>query len=199
MTFIVYNFHNLVNNRRYVGSSVQFRNRSWEHVYLLRHNRHHNVPLQRAWNKYGEKNFVLEVLEDGITCDVALRQREQAWMDAFRGQGIDLYNTCETPTRTTYGMKFGPRSEAVKDKIRKSQTGKVRTLETRQLLRELREGKAPLHTTPHTPETKQKISAAKQGQMWVTDGVASKLINPADLPSFTSRGFTPGRTLKAQV
>ena len=35
----------------------------WIHFSTLSKNAHENIELQRAWNKYGESNFVFEVLE----------------------------------------------------------------------------------------------------------------------------------------
>lgn len=53
----IYCIINLVNNKRYIGSSTNIRVRLWKHRSLLRHNKHDNQHLQNSWNKYGEDKF----------------------------------------------------------------------------------------------------------------------------------------------
>lgn len=49
--------------RFYIGASTSPHNRRLEHFNHLRKNKHHNIFLQRAFNKYGEESFTYEVLE----------------------------------------------------------------------------------------------------------------------------------------
>ncbi len=60
----VYQIRNLVNNKVYVGSSINLKERWRRHKKDLRKEKHHSIILQRAWNKYGEKSFVFEVLKE---------------------------------------------------------------------------------------------------------------------------------------
>lgn len=64
MTSGVYCILNLVNGKHYVGSSQNIRIRWRTHQGLLKRNKHHCLKLQRAWNKYGESNFRLDILEE---------------------------------------------------------------------------------------------------------------------------------------
>ena len=59
----IYKITNLTNNKCYIGSSFNLFNRLHNHKTNLRKNRHHNVYLQRAYNKYGEENFKFEIVE----------------------------------------------------------------------------------------------------------------------------------------
>ena len=54
----IYCIRNKINNKYYIGQSIDIKNRWKEHKYNLRHNKHVNNKLQNAWNKYGEKNKV---------------------------------------------------------------------------------------------------------------------------------------------
>ena len=54
----IYLIVNLVNGKRYIGSSVDIYNRLHDHLSNLKHNRAHNAHLQAAWNKYGDKAFI---------------------------------------------------------------------------------------------------------------------------------------------
>jgi group I intron endonuclease len=70
------------NGRLYVGSSVDIHNRWWNHKSQLKHNKHDNKHLQRAWNKYGAPQFRLKILKqcqrDELLC------LEQVFIDKFR-------------------------------------------------------------------------------------------------------------------
>lgn len=46
----------------YIGSCMDMRDRFQRHVYYLRHNLHHSVKLQRAYNLYGEDAFDVTIL-----------------------------------------------------------------------------------------------------------------------------------------
>src|SRR5699024_11442169 len=79
----IYKIENLVNGKVYVGQTVVgFKKRIGEHVSALRHNRHNNDYLQRAWNKYSEENFSYSILE---TCEVGcLDDAEVFWIAYYR-------------------------------------------------------------------------------------------------------------------
>jgi group I intron endonuclease len=53
----IYCIENIKNNKRYIGQSIDVNLRLSNHKSALRHNRHRNIHLQDAWNKYGEENF----------------------------------------------------------------------------------------------------------------------------------------------
>lgn len=60
----VYEIENLVNGKVYIGSTSNFRKRKEAHIYDLKKETHGNTPLQRAWKKYGAKNFRFQVVEE---------------------------------------------------------------------------------------------------------------------------------------
>ena len=51
------------NNKVYVGQAINIQDRWKTHIQCLNRNKHHNIHLQRAWNKYGENNFKFDVIE----------------------------------------------------------------------------------------------------------------------------------------
>lgn len=59
----VYIIRNIVNQKVYVGVSVNYHNRFLQHKSYLAQNKHHSIRLQHAWNKYGEESFSFEVVK----------------------------------------------------------------------------------------------------------------------------------------
>lgn len=59
----IYQIRNKINNKIYVGSSINMYKRFKNHKITLLLNKHKNIYLQRAVNKYGIKNFIFEVIE----------------------------------------------------------------------------------------------------------------------------------------
>ena len=75
----IYRIKNLINNKCYYGSSKQIEKRFTRHKRELKNNIHINCILQRAWDKYGEDNFLFETVEE---CDInALFETEQKYLD----------------------------------------------------------------------------------------------------------------------
>lgn len=60
----IYTITNLVNDKIYIGRSKNYNQRLIYHKSSLKCNKHYNQYLQKAYNKYGEKNFVFELLEE---------------------------------------------------------------------------------------------------------------------------------------
>lgn len=58
----IYQIINLVDDKRYIGSTVNFKNRKRFHFSLLVRNIHHNQYIQNAYNKYGKENFEFQIL-----------------------------------------------------------------------------------------------------------------------------------------
>lgn len=88
----IYYIENQINNKKYIGQSNNIKDRWRRHISELNKNKHHNDYLQKSWNKYGENNFVFEIIE---YCSIEnLDDREQYWIDFYntmdRGFGYNL-------------------------------------------------------------------------------------------------------------
>ena len=82
----VYKITNTVDGKVYVGSTtIDFGWRWSNHKSALRKNKHCNIHLQRAWNKYGESAFTFEVLETGTSKD-EIREKEVSWIKRLFGK-----------------------------------------------------------------------------------------------------------------
>lgn len=105
----IYQIRNIQNGCVYVGSSLDIDKRLMEHRRLLRHGKHGNVKLQRAWDKYGWHSFEFLTVEEVEDANFLL-PREQFWIWRTCAW-LYGYNICETPQNTA-GMKFTAESKA---------------------------------------------------------------------------------------
>lgn len=77
----VYMIKNILNGNKYIGSTTCFKQRLKQHLSDLRNNKHHSPHLQAAWNKYGEKHFVFQILETCEPIKDTLLFIEQKYLD----------------------------------------------------------------------------------------------------------------------
>lgn len=78
----IYEIENIINGKKYIGSSKNINERWMHHRKNLKHNKHENSYLQRAYNKYGVQSFQFKIIEK-----VALNkllEREQFWLDKYQ-------------------------------------------------------------------------------------------------------------------
>lgn len=61
--FVLYEIKNKKTNFRYIGCSKNYEYRWERHLKDLNLNSHHNIHLQRAWNKYGKDSFEFSILK----------------------------------------------------------------------------------------------------------------------------------------
>lgn len=111
----VYEIKNILNNHRYVGSSININYRFNQHLYYLNKGNHHSAILQRAWNKYGEDKFEFNILEICEPIKDTLLFIEQKYLDLN-----PEYNICRQ-AYSLLGFKF---SEESKLKMSKRFSGK---------------------------------------------------------------------------
>lgn len=74
----VYMIKNILNNKCYIGSSINVKRRLQTHICHLNKGMHHNRHLQAAYNKYGQKAFqfvILEICEPIIDTILSLEQK----------------------------------------------------------------------------------------------------------------------------
>ena len=64
----IYGIKNKINDNIYIGKTeMNFGDRRDSHYSLLNNNKHKNLHLQRAWNKYGKDNFEFVIIHE--LCD----------------------------------------------------------------------------------------------------------------------------------
>lgn len=86
----IYCIENKVNGNKYIGQSMAIHMRWLDHKRRLRRGAHGNYHLQKAWNKYGESNFIFYIIE---ICDKdSLNDREKYWIETFNAYKGKGYN-----------------------------------------------------------------------------------------------------------
>jgi len=139
----IYQIINLTNNKSYVGSASNIRQRWSHHKRNLSNNKHHSSYLQNAWNKYGESVFVLKILTTCIKDKDILIELEQFYIDTLKpeyniakiaGSCLGIKLSPERKLQISESLKGRICSEETKRKISYSQKGKVISLESRQKL-----------------------------------------------------------------
>lgn len=140
----IYRILNTINNKFYIGSSVNLRKRLYEHRRLLRLGKHENYHLQNAFTKYGEENFKFEIIEvlKEVPKDIrVLRDLETDYIQKFESYDQSIgYNVI----KGGIGTINTPCSEEKRQKISESNKGKSAwnknvpmTAEQKQLLKKI--------------------------------------------------------------
>lgn len=168
----VYQIENQANGNCYVGSAVNLRRRWAQHISRLRHKRHCNQHLQRAFDRYGEPAFVFSILEQ-IKDASQLIPREQHYLDTLKPEyniasiaGSALGRPCSPETRRkmseaqsgqrhpNYGRRF---TEEHCRNLAEAQRGRACSPEMRKKISNSLKGQ------PFSEERRAKISQALRG------------------------------------
>ena len=154
-------------DKKYIGSAIDLRKRHNYHLCLLKNNKHPNLHLQNAFNKYGECAYQFNIL---LYCDSEnLILYEQTVIDSLIPER--LYNIClqansslglkwiwsskEKAGKHWIGRKHTPETRT---KISVANTGTHRSLETRIIMGLWQVGKK------QSEETKYKMRMANLGK-----------------------------------
>lgn len=145
----IYSITNTINNKRYIGYSIDIERRWKTHKRDLKNNKHENDHLQRAYNLYGDI-FNYEVIEE---CSIdEIKEREKYWI-AFYNSKIDGYN------ETDGGDGLINPSEDIRKKISENLKGEKNGMYNVHLTGELN----GMYGKKHSERSKQLMSEkAKQ-------------------------------------
>jgi group I intron endonuclease len=160
----IYKIVNIINNKIYIGQSSKLNVRKVEHFYKLRKGIHRNPHLQNAFNKYGEENFIFEVI---LYCELdELDYYEQNLVDLWKPE----YNIKKKCVNSMLGTKL---SEQTKEKMSKSKMGHLTSEETKRKISESNIGKIM------SEEAKNKMSLSKMGT--ITSEETKKKLSDASM------------------
>lgn len=134
----IYVIRNTLNDKVYIGKSVDYEKRIYEHKRRLINNNHDNIYLQRSWNKYGEDAFNFSLIEE---CEEEyLNDREILYIKMFESNTINKgYNL----TAGGDGATGYRHTEETKKKLSEMQIGKKLPLRTIERISLAHKGKTP--------------------------------------------------------
>lgn len=118
----IYQIRNIINNDIYIGSSSKINRRFNTHKCRLRKGKQENPYLQSAWNKYGEENFVFEII---LICHPDML----IW---YEQQFLDQWNPKYNINKLADSPGSHPVSEEQKIKVSEFHKGRKRTEKTRE-------------------------------------------------------------------
>lgn len=161
----IYKIINVINNKFYVGSAVNYEKRKARHLWRLRRGDHANKHLQAAWNKYGAHAFVFAVVEE-VAEEQDLLAAENVWLKKHVGQTYcyNIGTDATAPTRGWTGEKnpmWGRtfrHTDAAKALIGTASKTRVQSEEEKVKRRTTMRGK------PQSAEVRAKISATLSGE-----------------------------------
>lgn len=157
----IYYIFNTKTNKYYIGSSVDIKRRFNEHKKHLKYNNHVNPHLQSTYNKYGLNALKFNILEQ---CEESLLEEKENYY-------INKYKSNDSRYGYNIAIAYhGKMKQEVKDKISKSNKGRVFSEEHKRKLSESHKGMKAwnkgLHIRTnkagykHSPEIREKISQA---------------------------------------
>jgi group I intron endonuclease len=161
----IYKIINVVNNKFYVGSAVDFAVRKRKHWWMLRRGTHGNKHLQAAWLKYGEASFTFVIVEE-LPPEADVLAAENVWLKEHVGKEY-CYNLATDATAPQLGMsgeknamwgKTFSHTDEAKAKIAAASAARVQTEEEKAKRRKSMRGH---HVAA---STKAKISATLSGE-----------------------------------
>jgi group I intron endonuclease len=149
---IIYKTTNLINNKIYVGQDSKN-----DPSYLGS-----GKIIKDAIKKYGESNFIKEILEECTTKE-ELDEREIYWINKLNSINSEIgYNLALGGNSP---MKNRRHTDKTKIKLSLLWKGKKRTPENKEKLSKSKTG------TKHTEETKKKISKSGKGRIAPNKGI----------------------------
>jgi group I intron endonuclease len=149
----IYIITNIVSGKKYIGSSLNYKQRIRQHKYSLRKKTHYNNHLQSSFNKYGEESFKFELLE--LTSNLIERETYHIYNQNVLNP-LYGYNKA-TIIKNTSGYKM---SEYSRGKMSLSKKGTKMHINTKKAL--IKANKERVYDTSHLRDREviDKISKA---------------------------------------
>ena len=172
MNIGVYKITNLSSGRFYIGSAQNIYKRKQRHFKTLRSNSHHNIFLQRVFNKYGEDDFKVQYMKTG-TLEEA-RELEQKLLDKYHGNS-DFMNIGRDASGGD-NLSAHPRKKKIVAKMTKSIRKRMAAMSKEERVATFgRSGELNgMYGKTHTDAVKKKLSKVHTGNTYAKGAVRSE-------------------------
>jgi len=169
----IYQIRNIIDDKIYIGSSIDIQRRWNDHINILKKGKHHSIRLQNAWNMYGENNFRFEVIET-ILLNEFLEEREQYWIDKTKsycdnfGYNIAIYVKRPRKGKPAWNKGLtGIYTKEVLENMSKTRKGKKLSEEHKKNIKETCLNKHVNKGRKHTKKERERIGKnRKYGIPW---------------------------------
>jgi group I intron endonuclease len=169
----VYIIRNTVNEKVYIGSAVNFRNRYIGHLGGLKKGSHHSTLLQRFIQKYGVEVLIFDVLELTDREKRAILECEQKWIDFYEAHNSGKGFNAAPVAGSSMGVK---RSAEYRHKMSTTKKGSVMSEEARRKMSTAKSRRAISEETRRktstalighvvSEEARRKMSTARRGRV----------------------------------
>lgn len=108
----IYKITNIANGKFYIGSAIDLVQRNYLHINQIQNKKHHNILIQRSFDKYGLECFKFDIIE--LTDN--LIEREQYYIDTLKPE----FNICKIAGNTQGVLA----SQETRDKMSKKHKGR---------------------------------------------------------------------------
>lgn len=166
----IYAIINIINDKHYVGQTIDKSKRFKEHLKCLKGNYHCNKYLQRSWSIYSNDNFIFVVLEKCPQSE--LNEREQHWIDILKpdynmapvaGSMLNYKHTEEAKANMSAAQKGKSPSKETRIKMHLAKLGNKINVGRSQVIqvnamRDATKGKSK------SPEHRAKIASSNKGK-----------------------------------
>lgn len=166
---IVYKITNLVNNKIYIGQTIDTLQRRWN-AHCKRTAR--LTYIRKAILKHGKENFIVEQIDSAETLE-ELNKKERKWIAFYNATNNQVGYNLESGglnkkvaestrfkiSKAHKGKQLTPMTEEIKNKISQANKGKVRSVEFRTRLSELSKGRIV------SEETRRKVGEARRNRV----------------------------------
>ena len=116
----IYKITNTVNNKIYIGQTVQKNPKMRWYSHLADARRGKKSYLYDSIRKYGHESFIWEIIDNATSID-ELNNKEDHWLNHYRNQGITVYNNREAGNNKTHSAESIERMK-VSQKLRHATT-----------------------------------------------------------------------------
>jgi len=154
---VIYCIKNILTEKVYIGSAIDYKSRWRNHKNQLKNNFHHNIKLQNSWNLYGDNFFVFEILEYVEDKNILI-EREQYYLNTilFASENDDRFDKLGYNILREAGNSMGYKHSAETILKLKGENNPMF-------------GKSVWIGRNHTEESKELISLSKKGKLIKSD------------------------------